>query len=187
MDENTNKRIEELKNVPHNRLLPILFVPLALVIVFCYRVGTTEPSSAGVPPTADVGREGASRTPSAPATSVSTPEPVVESVKPIEEKPTSETPVAQAPSVVETPSAETKPEPKTTKPEPEPETPAAVVSELDAYLERNLGKQVPFLYKGEKRKVVLAAFTDDTVTIKRKKSFTMKRSELSPEQLELWK
>ena len=191
MDEQTNKKIEELKKNPPNRVLPVLLLPLALAGVFCYRVASTDPKweaveSAVAPSRAPTAKPSTTT----PTKKAATPAPKTQVV------PTAQTTVAEpaevppqqatSEAVSETP----PPAPATTAATdelPPAETPSADREALDAYLNSHLGQKVPFLYKGEKRTVTLAAFSDETVTIKRKKSFTMKRTDLSPEQLKLWR
>ena len=198
MDEQTNKKIEELKKNPPNRVLPVLLLPLALAGVFCYRVASTDPKWEAVEPVVAPSRaptaKPATTTPTkkaaTPAPKTQAPAPktqVVPTAQTADVEP-AEVPTQQATSeaVSETP----PPAPATTAASdelPPAETPSADSEALDTYLNSHLGQKVPFLYKGEKRTVTLAAFSDETVTIKRKKSFTMKRTDLSPEQLKLWR
>jgi len=58
---------------------------------------------------------------------------------------------------------------------------------LDRYLAAHVGEEVPFVHKGVEHTVTLVGYTADTVTIRTRKVFTLNRSELTPEQLELWK
>ena len=174
MDEQTNKKIAELKRNPPNRVLPVLLLTLALAGVFCYRVASTDPNweaaeSAVAPQTAATAPKKAA-TPAPKALTAVTAQPV-------------EVPPSRA-------ADETPPAPVTTSApveRPPAETALAGRDALETYLNRHLGQKVPFLYKGEKHMVTLAAFSDETVTIKRKKSFTMKLTELAPEQLRLWR
>ncbi len=58
---------------------------------------------------------------------------------------------------------------------------------LNRYLAAHVGGEVPFIHKGVEHKVTLVSYTADTVTIRTRKTLTLKRSELSKEQLNLWK
>ena len=60
-------------------------------------------------------------------------------------------------------------------------------SALNRYLAAHVGQEVPFVHKGVTHKVTLVSYTEDSVTIRTRKILTLKRSELSPEQLALWK
>ncbi len=60
-------------------------------------------------------------------------------------------------------------------------------SALNRYLAAHVGQEVPFIHKGVEHKVTLVSYTADTVTIRTRKVLTLKRSELTPEQLALWK
>ena len=60
-------------------------------------------------------------------------------------------------------------------------------SALSRYLAAHVGQEVPFVHKGVTHKVTLVSYTEDSVTIQTRKILTLKRSELSPEQLALWK
>ena len=192
MDENTNKKIEELKRNPPNRLLPVLLIPVAMAAVFCYRVATTDPrwSAAEPQPAATPAKPAAAR-PAPRATSVQPATPAPSTIVKAE----APAPAAETPAPASTEKAATAAKvpaaAETARPnEPATESPAAESSDssaLDNYLSKHLGQRVPFLYKGEERTVTIAAFNEETVTIKRKKSFTLKRSDLTPEQLALWK
>lgn len=186
MDENTNKKIEELKRNPPNRLLPVLLIPVAMAAVFCYRVATTDPRwSAAEPRPAATPVQPAAARPTSRATSVqpATPAPST----PV--KAEAPAPAAETSAPASTAKAATAAE-TTRSDEPTTASPAAESSDssaLDNYLSKHLGQRVPFLYKGKERTVTIAAFNEETVTIKRKKTFTLKRSDLTPEQLALWK
>ncbi len=60
-------------------------------------------------------------------------------------------------------------------------------SALNRYLAAHVGQEVPFIHKGVEHKVTLVSYTADTVTIRTRKVLTLKRSELTPEQLAIWK
>ena len=195
MDENTNKKIEELKRNPPNRLLPVLLIPVAMAAVFCYRVATTDPrwSAAETQPTATPAKSAkpVAARPAPRATSVQPATPAPSTIVKAE----APAPAAKTPAPASTEKAATAAKmpaaAETARPdEPTTKSPAAESSDssaLDNYLSKHLGQRVPFLYKGEERTVTIAAFNEETVTIKRKKSFTLKRSDLTPEQLALWK
>ena len=203
MDEETNKKIEELKKNPPSRMIPLVLLFLAIPAVFFYRVATTDPKWESTEPApAPQGAPAAKSAPkaaAAPRTAPSAKPAAATKVAPTVSAPTTQAPEKPAATVkqtvatadetgkpTETPTvSESKPTATETRPAA---TEDSVDTEaLEAYLNGHLGQKVPFLYKGEKRTVTLAAFSDDTVTIKRKKSFTMKRSDLSAEQLKLWR
>lgn len=58
---------------------------------------------------------------------------------------------------------------------------------LNRYLAAHVGGEVPFIHKGVEYKVTLVSYTATTVTIRTRKTLTLKRSELTKEQLDLWK
>ena len=58
---------------------------------------------------------------------------------------------------------------------------------LNRYLAAHVGGEVPFIHKGVEHKVTLVSYTATTVTIRTRKTLTLKRSELTQEQLNLWK
>ena len=60
-------------------------------------------------------------------------------------------------------------------------------SALNRYLAAHVGGEVPFIHKGVEHKVTLVSYTATTVTIRTRKTLTLKRSELTKEQLDLWK
>lgn len=191
MDENTNQKIEELKKNPPSRFFPMLLIPVAVVGLFCYRVATTDPRWQAAAPqpaaTAKPAVKPVSAPSAKPATTVqpqaqpATPAPAPAKVQ-SETSHTTAAATATADSATETTSVE--PQVQSAAAE---STPVDEGLRLDAYLAQHLGKQIPFLYNGESRLVILSAFDDDTITIKRRKTFTLKRSELTPEQLALWK
>ena len=183
MDEKTNSKIEELKRNPPNRFLPVLVLFLAVVVLFLYRVATTDPEWNAAAP--------AAKTTSVPA-----------KAKPVTAAPAKQT----AKSVPSQDQAHTDSAPSTSSDEPAAPAPATTASTdndeaakakpatslnpamTDAYLERHINRSIPFLYKGEAREVTLTAFTASTITIRHgKKALTLERATLSPEQLELWK
>ena len=79
------------------------------------------------------------------------------------------------------------------RPEPQPDYAEPAFQEddgeeaLDRYLAAHVGEQVPFLYKGTEHSVTLVSYTATTVTIRTRKALTLNRSDLTAEQLELWK
>lgn len=60
-------------------------------------------------------------------------------------------------------------------------------SALNRYLAAHVGGEVPFIHKGVEHKVTLVSYTATTVTIRTRKTLTLNRSELTKEQLDLWK
>lgn len=183
MDEKTNSKIEELKRNPPNRFLPVLVLFLAVVAVFLYRVATTDPEWNASAPDAKAA--------SAPAKA--------KSVTAAPAKQTANSVPAQSPARTGSAAATSggkpaAPAPAATAPADKDESaeanPAASVSPamVDAYLERHINRGIPFLYRGEAREVTLTAFTASTITIRHgKKALTLNRSELSSEQINLWK
>ena len=205
MDEKTNQKIEELKKNPPNRFIPVILLFVTTLVLFFYRVATTDPqwnAAAAAPavPAPTSAQPAATATPTAVPANAAAPAnaatPANATAPANAAAPA--TPAAASPADDKTPKAadtavaapgtphdaETTPEPATTPADSGSDDAAAA---LDAYLAEHLGQEVPFLYKGEERTVTLAAFSEETVTIKRKKSFTMKRADLTAEQLALWK
>lgn len=198
MDEKSNQKIEELKKNPPNRILPVMLLCVAVIGLFFYRIAVTAPGwdaapaapapaaqQAAAPAPAKTPPAAAARTtPPAAAQAVAATAPAAAVTPPAAETQPAE--AEAAPQTSDTATADTA----TAESDAAPATPEAAPSDeaaLDAYLAEHLGQQVPFLYKGETRTVTLAAFSEETVTIKRKKSFTMKRADLTAEQLALWK
>lgn len=191
MDEKSNQKIEELKKNPPNRILPVMLLCVAVIGLFFYRVAVTAPGWDAAPATSAP----AAQQTAAPAPTQAAPAAAVHSTAPAAAQTVATAPAAVTPSANETQPAEDEAAPQpsdtaTAESDAAPTTSEVDPSDeaaLDAYLAEHLGQQVPFLYKGETRTVTLAAFSEETVTIKRKKSFTMKRTELTAEQLALWK
>ena len=193
MDEKSNQKSEELKKNPPNRILPVMLLGLAVIGLFFYRVAVTAPGWDAAPATSAPAAQQAA----APAPAQAAPAAAAQSTAPAAAQTVAAAPTATAvtPSANETQPAEDEAAPQpsdtaTAESDAAPTTSEVDPSDeaaLDAYLAEHLGQQVPFLYKGETRTVTLAAFSEETVTIKRKKSFTMKRTELTAEQLALWK
>ena len=92
-----------------------------------------------------------------------------------------------APADIREESSPSAPASAVAAPEPAKPVPSSPVRTVDSYLASHVGQQIPFLHKGQQRVVTLIAFTDDTVTIKTKKTLTLNRKDLSDEQLKLWK
>ena len=96
---------------------------------------------------------------------------------------------AVPPPETERPSAvEAQPAPEPVAPSvPEPVARKVDDAAVNRYLAAHVGGEVPFLHKGVEHKVTLVSYTATTVTVRTRKTLTLKRSDLSPEQLELWK
>ncbi|MGN0853606.1 MAG: hypothetical protein ACI4Q3_09575 [Kiritimatiellia bacterium] len=163
-----------------NPVFPYFVLALALVVLGFWRIATTLPEREAAP---DV--HGAPAVSAAPSQPASGPRGA--------DKPTASA-VSAAPSQSASGprSADKPPAPAVSRKEPAPAGPASVpaapaASALDRYLASHVGREIPFLYKGQTRAVTLVAFTDDTVTIKTKRTLTLKRKDLSAEQLNLWK
>ncbi len=177
MDEKTNSKIEELKRNPPNRFLPVLVLFLVVAAVFLYRVAVTDPEwnasapAADAPPASAGARAAAQTAKSRPARN------------PADSGAEASVPAAPAAAADGGGDGE-KPTPRRTA----GASAAAAEEDADGYLRSHIDQTVPFLYKGEVRKVTLTAFTRSTVTVRRgRKSLTLNRAELSPEQLALWK
>ena len=112
---------------------------------------------------------------------------------PVADTPAADTPVADTPAA-DTPAADTPSVDAIFADNPAPaDAPAADApaadpeADLDRYLADNVGNTVPFLHKGVIHDVTLVSYTATTVTIRTKKSLTLRRSELTQEQRDLWR
>ena len=185
MDEKVNARIEELKRNRPSPFLPVLLLLVATVAVFLYRVGTTSPAQET--PVQEASGDVLTK-PARPTAAAPRPVSPAAANKPLPAAPASEAEAIKAKISDRIPKAgEAAAEPAPASGEAAAQGKDDGKAALEAYLAGHVGLQVPFLYKGDVRSVTLASYTADTVTIKRRKTFTMKRSDLSPEQLELWK
>ena len=189
MDEKTNSKIEELKRNPPNRFLPVLVLFFVVAAVFLYRVAVTDPEWNASAPAAKATPVQAKVAAGAPAAKTAKSAAAQEAAS-ANTKSANATAAASSNAVASVPAED---DAKGEDAEPKPvaagasaEGTSAAVT--DDYLERHVNRTVPFVYKGETREVTLSAFTHSTVTIRRgNKALTLNRSELSPEQLELWK